>query len=182
MFFKNNFQKYGIILPIENLLSLILRAVKQRLTSLSIYTRGRHRWISETVLLFRRNENWNALEAWGRGGCGKTSNTSLHMMYPDCSNRVLWINYLHYKFPIRSTLNYYLLKKIPYRYTGILALNFSYNLFKVLINHQTVGICFNWNKLFHNQYTTNYKFFYSAQKSLLNFNGYFLSLILKSLA
>lgn len=45
MFFKNNFQKYGIILPIENLLSLILRAVKQRLTSLSIYTWGRHRWI-----------------------------------------------------------------------------------------------------------------------------------------
>lgn len=167
MFFKNNFQKYGIILPIENLLSLILRAVKQRLTSLSIYTWGRHRWISETVLLFRRNENWNALEAWGRGGWGKTSNTSLHMMYPDCSNRVLWINYLHYKFPIRSTLNYYLLKKIPYRYTGILALNFSYNLFKVLINnkvniylkgdnHQTVGICFNWNKLFHNQYITSY--------------------------
>lgn len=39
---------------------------------------------------------------------------------------------LIYKFPIRSTLNFYLVKKMPY----ILALKISYNLFKVLINNE----------------------------------------------
>lgn len=65
---------------------------------------------------------------------------------------------LIYKFPIRSTLNFYLVKKMPY----ILALKMSYNLFKVLINnevkiyiegdnHQTVGIWFIWRYLLHNK-------------------------------
>lgn len=75
------------------------------------------------------------------------------LLQPGSLNQLLT---LIYKFPIRSTLNFYLVKKMPY----ILALKVSYNLFKVLINnevkmyiegdnHQTVGIWFNWRYLLH---------------------------------
>lgn len=77
------------------------------------------------------------------------------LLQPGSLNQLLT---LIYKFPIRSTLNFYLLKKMPY----ILALKISYNLFKVLINnevkmyikgenHQTVWIWFNWRYLLHNK-------------------------------
>lgn len=75
------------------------------------------------------------------------------LLQPGSLNQVFT---LIYKFPIRSTLNFYLVKKMPY----ILALKISYDLFKVLINnevkmyiegdnHQTVGIWFNWRYLLH---------------------------------
>lgn len=69
----------------------------------------------------------------GRGEWCKTSTASLHMMYPDLQPDSLnQLFTLVYKFPIRSTLDFNLLKKIPH----ILALRISYNLFKVLINNE----------------------------------------------